>query len=264
MTIPIQPSSPSGAGESREGDRSGRRSGSGELDGDARRGRIRRWTFRALGGLALVGIVAVPWWGRAVLQRLSFFHVRAIQVEGARYLDPALVVQRLEVDTLHSVWEELAPIERRVRELALVEDVAIQRELPGTLIVHLTERTPVAYVSTDSGLQAHDAMGTALPVDPLRTPLDVPVVVTPDTAVLRLLGELRVADPGLYRRLSDVRRVGDELHFSLFSIMVRTRADVNARRLADIIPVEADLARRDQRAAELDLRFRDQVIARLP
>lgn len=217
-----------------------------------------------LGGLALAGILAVPWWGRAGLQRLAFFHVRAVQVEGARYLDPALVVQRLEVDTLRSIWEELAPIEHRVRELALVQDVVVQRKLPGTLVVHVTERTPVAYVSTESGLEVRDDEGHVLPIDPLRTPLDVPVVVTPDTMVLRLLGELRVTEPGLYRRLSDVRRTGDELRFTLLSIVVRTRADVSARRLADIIPVEADLARRDQRVAELDLRFRDQVIARLP
>jgi len=34
-------------------------------------------------------------------------------------------------------------------------------------------------------------------------------------------------------------------------------------RLADIFPVESDLARRQLRAEELDLRYRDQVIARL-
>jgi hypothetical protein len=33
--------------------------------------------------------------------------------------------------------------------------------------------------------------------------------------------------------------------------------------LTDIIPVERDLSRRQLHAAELDLRFRDQVIARL-
>jgi len=261
MSIPLRPSSGSGEQEPRRGAAAEPEVAPGERDSS---GRVRRVAFRALGGLALAGLISVPWWGRGVLRQLAFFHVRAVQVEGARYLDPALVVQQLEVDTLHSVWEELAPIERRVRELALVEDVVVQRKLPGTLVVHLTERTPVAYVSTDSGLHAHDATGVSLPIDPLRTPLDVPVVVTPDTAVLRILGELRAADPGLYRRLSDVRRVGDELHFKLFSIVVRTRADVSARRLADIKPVEADLARRDQRAAELDLRFRDQVIARLP
>jgi hypothetical protein len=32
----------------------------------------------------------------------------------------------------------------------------------------------------------------------------------------------------------------------------------------DILPVEADLARNHLRAVELDLRFRDQVIARQP
>jgi hypothetical protein len=31
-----------------------------------------------------------------------------------------------------------------------------------------------------------------------------------------------------------------------------------------VTPVEADLARRHLRVAELDLRYRDQVIARLP
>jgi hypothetical protein len=34
-------------------------------------------------------------------------------------------------------------------------------------------------------------------------------------------------------------------------------------RLADIFPVESDLARRQARVKELDLRYRDQVIARL-
>jgi cell division protein FtsQ len=40
--------------------------------------------------------------------------------------------------------------------------------------------------------------------------------------------------------------------------------DVSAARLAEIDPVEDDLTRRGLRAAEIDLRYRDQVIARLP
>jgi cell division protein FtsQ len=39
--------------------------------------------------------------------------------------------------------------------------------------------------------------------------------------------------------------------------------DVSVERLSDILPVEADLARRQARAVELDLRYRDQVIARV-
>ncbi len=46
-------------------------------------------------------------------------------------------------------------------------------------------------------------------------------------------------------------------------VTVRAMLDVAPARLAEIVPVEQDLARRQARAAELDLRFRDQVIARL-
>jgi cell division protein FtsQ len=40
-------------------------------------------------------------------------------------------------------------------------------------------------------------------------------------------------------------------------------ADVSVDRLAELVPVEQDLARRRLRAVEIDLRYRDQVIARV-
>jgi hypothetical protein len=39
--------------------------------------------------------------------------------------------------------------------------------------------------------------------------------------------------------------------------------DVSIERLAEVVPVEEDLARKQLRVAEIDLRFKDQVIARL-
>lgn len=227
--------------------------------------RARRWAWRVAWGLALAVVVALPWWGRAVLQRLDFFHVRIVEVQGARYLDPAAVVHRLDVDSLHSVWDELAPLAQRLRTDPLIRDVTVDRRLPGTLVVRLTERTPVAFVATGNGLQLRDAEGNVLPIDPSRTPVDVPVLASPDTAVLRLLGELRTSQPEFYSRLSEVRQGGpNELIFRLYATTVRTGTDVNAQRFGDLKLVEDDLAQRDQRAVELDLRFRDQVIARLP
>jgi hypothetical protein len=70
--------------------------------------------------------------------------------------------------------------------------------------------------------------------------------------------------PHVFARLDDVSRVGDRellLHFK--SLQVRAMLDVTPDRLAEIFPVEADLAKRQARVVELDLRFRDQVIARL-
>jgi cell division protein FtsQ len=246
--------------------------GSGDVQGPApaevpeapRGGRGRRIARIATWGVALPLLLTRPWWGRAGLRHLDFFHVRAVEVVGTRYLDPAVVAQRLAVDTLHSVWDEIAPLEQRVAGHPQVASVAIERRLPGTLLVRIEERAPVAFTTGERGLRVLDADGRELPIDPSRTPVDLPVLAAADTALLRLLGELQATRPGLYRRVSEVRPVGrDELVFRLFSTSVRTARGVSAARLAEVEPVEADLARRQLRPAELDLRFRDQVIARL-
>jgi cell division protein FtsQ len=71
--------------------------------------------------------------------------------------------------------------------------------------------------------------------------------------------------PRLYARISSIRKTGDdELLLQIADVPVRALTSVTLARLSDIDPVERDLARRQLRAAELDLRYRDQVIARLP
>jgi len=123
---------------------------------------------------------------------------------------------------------------------------------------------PIAMVPAASGFRVYDERGAALPIDPARVLVDVPVLMERDTAVLRLLGTIRVGRPALYERVSAVRRTGrDELLMQLKTEPVRVMQNVTLERLADIEPVEADLGRKQLRVAEIDLRFRDQVIARL-
>jgi cell division protein FtsQ len=95
--------------------------------------------------------------------------------------------------------------------------------------------------------------------------VDAPVLSQRDTAALRLLGQLRARMPAFYDRVSAVRAVGKrEMVLELKTVAVRAMLDASLDRLAELEPVEADLARRQLRAAEIDLRYRDQVIARLP
>jgi cell division protein FtsQ len=49
----------------------------------------------------------------------------------------------------------------------------------------------------------------------------------------------------------------------LAGLLVRATAGTTAERFAEILPVEQDLARRGVRARELDLRYRDQIVARI-
>lgn len=230
---------------------------------EERRGR--RWRRLALvaGGLAV--IAATPWWGPRLLAEMSFFRLRRVQVVGARYVRADSIVALLGVDTTRSIWDETDELVARVRKHPQVSDVEVSRRVPGTLVVTVTERVPVAFVPTARGLEPLDAAGRTLRIDPSRVNVDLPVLARRDTAVLRLLGELRERSPQLYERVSAARRVGRaEIVLEMGAVNVRAMDDVSAERLSDILPVEADLARRQARVAELDLRYRDQVIARLP
>jgi cell division protein FtsQ len=222
---------------------------------------------RPLIAVALVGLVALvlaPFWAPRVLAELAYFRVRRVEIVGARLVQPSDILGRLHVDTLSSVWEPLRPLEDRIASHPGVRSVRVGRRLPGTLVVEITERWPVALVPTPTGLVPIDERGAALPIDLTRTTVDAPIVAYRDAMLFRLLGELRAAAPELYGRVSEVGRAGsDEVWLRISSVPVRAMADVTVERLAEIGPVEQDLARRGLRAVEIDLRYRDQVIARL-
>lgn len=240
-----------------------------------------RWQRIAMAFGGVVGaaaLVASPWWGPLALARLDYFHVRTVEFEGIRFARTAELVQRLKVDTTQSVWQPLDSLVSRVAAHPMVWRVDVERDLPGTLRVLVTEREPVAFVPARGGLRPADATGAILPIDPSVTPLDMPVAMSADSALLSVLEGLRKNAPELYARVTQARRSSrDELRFTLTggavgaagpamanAIIVRTLSDVTVARFRDILPVEADLARNNLRVVELDLRFRDQVIARQP
>lgn len=223
-----------------------------------------RWA-RRLALVALAALAASPWWAPPLLQRLDFFRVRHVEVRGARYTPPSEILERLDIDTLFSIWNDLEPLEERAAGHPQVGSARVSRRFPGTLVVTLDERVPIAFAATPRGLQAYDAEGRTLPLDPSRTPADLPIIARRDTTILRLLAEIRTADPALFARVSEVRRASrNEIMLHLVTVPVRLHADVSLERLAQVFSVEQDLARRGIRAVELDLRFSDQVIARLP
>ena len=212
----------------------------------------------------LVAVVSSPWWGLAALRSLDFFRVQRVELEGVRYAAPDEIVSRLRVDTTASVWDNVSPLEARVAEHPLVRTVRIRRKLPGTLVVVVTEKPPVALVNTPRGLVVTDAAGDSLPVDPTTIDVDLPVLASLDTLLLRLLGETQAVEPALYARVSEARRFGrGEILLLLPEFRILADSSVTAERLADILPVELDARRRAWRLRELDVRFRDQVIVRL-
>lgn len=231
---------------------------------DAPVARPPRWG-RRITAVALLCALTSPLWAQPLLTRMDFFRVRRIEVRDARYTPPDEIRKRLGIDTTFSIWGDLEPLKRRVAEHKQVSGVRISRRFPSTLVVTVEEFQPVALVPARSGLQAYDATGRGLPLDPSRTPVDVPVLERPDTALLRFLGQLQTSNRDLFARVNIVRRIGpDDLQLDLVTFSVRIRPDIGIERLAQISSVESELAKRSSRPRELDFRFRDQVIARFP
>jgi cell division protein FtsQ len=253
-----------------------------------------RWKLFAV--LVILGLLApTPWLARRGASKLAFFRVRNVVVEGTKYLSPDTVVSRLGIDTLRSVFDDIPPLEQKVRRLRQVADVKIRRKLPGTLVISVSENPPIALASGPQGLEAIDSLGNSLPIDPALEPtLDLPIINQRDVALTRMLADVRARSFALFRRISEVSRSGSGDVLLLLTsgsapvtrsstdsatsqsdsstaesvnspemLRVRARVGVSAARLTDIFPVEFDLRRRGARVAELDLRYRDQVIARL-
>jgi len=242
------------------------------------RERLRKPGWRVLGALFLVAVIMAAAWGvRVGARQMAFFRVRSVEVRGARYLQPSEIISRLKVDTLASLWDDLTPYRDRIRGHPQISDVTISRRMPGTIVVTIKENLPVALIQTPTGLLPYDSLGKQLPIDPARTGLDLPIVATDDPVLLKLVGAIRATEPDVFARIDEVRRTGrDEILLTLSrgatagavppenkTLLVRVPVGLSVERLADIFPVETDLARRQVRVGELDLRYRDQVIARL-
>jgi cell division septal protein FtsQ len=243
--------------------------------------RLHKPGWKIIGALLLVAVIMGAAWGvRAAARRMAFFQIRSVEVRGVRYLQANDVLSRMKVDTSASLWDDLEPYRQRIRQHPQVSDVKISRRMPGTLVVTIQENLPVGLIETPSGLVPYDSLGRELPINPARTNLDLPIVATRDPVLLKLVGGIRAAVPKVFARIEEVRREGrDEILLTLRdasaspsaaagaptekSLRVRVPVGLPVERLADIFPVETDLARRQAHVSELDLRYRDQVIARL-
>lgn len=209
-----------------------------------------------------VGVVwTVPWWGRD----LDFFRVHTVEVRGTRFARPDEIMRRLGVDSTTSIWASVDTLARRAERHPQVRAAEVKRRLPGTLVVEVEENEPVAFVQGTKGLRAYDENGRLLPMDPTRVDADLPIAERPDTTLLHLLADLRANDPELFAAISEVRLAGrEEFRVYFDAVPVRARRGDGAERFEGLSSVLRDLKSRGVVPLELDVRFKDQVIARLP
>jgi hypothetical protein len=213
--------------------------------------------------LAGLGLGLALWFGLPRLLRgLDFFRVRRVEIAGLQYLDPASVIGALRLSPKASVFDDPAPLARRVLAMPGVRKAEVGRRLPGTLAVELVEATPVALASRGDGLVLLDGRGRVLPFDPLRSAPDLPLAANADPVATAVLARVRESNPDLFARIGAAWRVGPDVVLEAGGRRLWFGAQVSAEDIRAVMAVEQALARTGRSYQELDGRFAGQVIVR--
>jgi cell division septal protein FtsQ len=236
-----------------------------------------RWLLLAGGACAVTSLAAgAP----TVLRRMPSFRVASVEISGTKYLAAYDALVQSGITRTSNVFDEFEPWRARLLRHPMVLDAAIERELPNTIKVTVTETEPVALVRTPE-LQPVDARGRALPIDPAAIDLDLPVLTRttqPDTrgyftepqtrAAIAVLSALRQRDQRLYGWISEAAPTSQGMLLRLRQPMgarVLVGSDVHALRLHELEIALADLSARGElaRLQRIDARFRDQIVVSL-
>ena len=218
---------------------------------------------------AALAAALVFWFGAPrVLRHLGFFRVRQIELVGLRYLAPETVLDALHIAPRASVFDGTAVLTARVRALRGVADARVVRRLPGALRVIVREVEPLALVPGPGGraLEVVDGNGQALPYDPSRTTLDLPIVASADSGLVSVLALVRSVDPTLFEEITAARvgrgGGGGGVVLELTKRRVLVARDVGPEVIRAVVLVSQDLAARSRAYTELDARYAGQIVVR--
>ncbi|MBI4408114.1 MAG: FtsQ-type POTRA domain-containing protein [Gemmatimonadetes bacterium] len=236
-----------------------------------------------LWGVVVLVMVAVAALHQAprLLRGFDAFHVTRVEVVGTRYLAPHDALGVSGITRHSSTFDDPQRWLRALRRHPLVQDARIRRRLPGTLVLEITEVQPVALIRTPE-LQPVDGQARALPIDPIESDLDLPLLpgvsdVGEDRRLtsrrhrelIAALERIRSFEPGVAAELSELEPLAGG------GLRLRLRTPAHAEVLLPPQPEAlglqqlrlalADLSARNERAAvrRIDVRFHDQVVVSL-
>ncbi|OSZ72585.1 hypothetical protein CAP39_04495 [Sphingomonas sp. IBVSS1] len=165
----------------------------------------RRQLLLGLGGLCAVALavmilMGVPqriWAGFVQWTAAHGWEVRHVELTGAREQNRLAIYNAVLNGPSNAMLDtDLDDVRTRLRALPWIADASVQRRLPDTLVIEVTERKPVALWQLHGKLAAIDISGRVLARDRLERWNDLPILVGPGAnARVRDALELIAATP---------------------------------------------------------------------
>lgn len=219
-------------------------------------------------GLA-AAVVAGGVWAYRQTQSDERFAVRTIEVEGTKHTPREavdLVTRRYVGLNLFQI--DIARVQRDLAGVGWVRRIDIEKKLPDTLRIKITERQPVALVRAGERLLYVDEAGTGFAeLNPAVGNDDLPVITDAHgvelTRTVTMLRELQAKDRELYTRVSEVWPIpprGFALYDRALGAVVYANAEDIAPKWRNLYAVLA--AENHPKIEYADLRFADRVIVK--
>lgn len=237
-----------------------------------------RWGVLALIAVTFTSAAAVA---PSMLRRMSSFAVHRVEVRGTHLMPAYAALVQSGITRRSSVFDDFASWRARLLAHPMVLNAVIERRLPSTIRITITESAPVALARTPD-LVPVDARGRALPIDPASADLDLPVLAMethPNAggrfadeatrSTVRVLAALEQSDARLFSWVSEAGALRDGgVRLALRSpagAEVFVSSDPRALRLNELQVALADLAARGElsRLERIDARFHDQIVVAL-
>ncbi len=242
----------------------------------------------AVAGLAM-GSLALSEWTKTS----PAFNLNTIDVAGNRFVGKEDIIAVSGLERGRNIWSaDLAETERRLMLDRRFEQVAVTRNLPGTVVVRVEELQPIAFVQLDR-LYGVSERGALIPLSPGNGLPDLPVItvdassyrqapgaaasedrsfetlrdamlVNPEMArALYLMRALRTMSPGMYDELSEIHvsSPDDPIAYMVEGgLAIRFGTGHYPRKIEMLRRTVERLEADAIRTRLIDLRFKDQAI----
>jgi cell division protein FtsQ len=200
------------------------------------------------------------------LTAFAGLRVQHIDIDGRQNTPQALLRAALGIDTgMPILGVSLAAARQRVESLSWVQSAVVERRLPDTIVVKLTERRPFAIWQNDGKFMLIDRNGNVVAHQNVMDFRHLPLVVGPGApqAAAALLDTLSSL-PALQARVAAAVRVGDRR----WDLQMNNRTEVmlpvghEAAALDRLMELQQSHDLLDRPLVAIDMRLPDRLVLR--
>ncbi len=224
-------------------------------------------------GLLLVLIMLIT---GVLFIKSSYFTVGSVIVEGNKYVSVEDVYRIADIPEAINIFSlNTANIKTRLMQDLRIAETTVSRQFPGTIVITIKERKPMAYVASNYGFVEIDKQGVVLAVFKNLKQINVPMITgirleneyvgdeIQNTAAKNIVNYLSLLDEVTLNQLSEINiKSSDEIvAYTLNSIHIRLG---NSERLADKAKLTNEMLRELEgkkiRVEYIDLTYASPVI----